>query len=203
MRSLPTILLTLLSALWLCTPLVASAVEPVAVLELSNQSKLPPATLDLLTDAIRSAALDVLPRGKYTVMTRENMLVMLEDMGIECSTIQGNCEVETGRNIGAKLIVAGSVADVEGTHIVSIKLYDCDTGNLLAAEKTQGRGQLALIDGVEKSARSLFGRGLSLSSSSSSSSRADEYSDGGGSDFDFEMSRSTWCVLSARQRALL
>ena len=148
--------LTLLSALWLCTPLVASAVEPVAVLELSSQSKLPPATLDLLTDAIRSAALDVLPSATYTVMTRDNMLVMLEDMGLSTECVQGNCEVETGRNIGAKLVVAGSVTDVEGTHIVSIKLYDCASGSLLAAEESRGQGQLALLDTVKKSSRTLF-----------------------------------------------
>ena len=187
MRSLPAIFLTLLSALWLCIP-VANAVEPVAVLELSSQSKLPPATLDLLTDAIRSAALDVLPRSNYTVMTRDNMLVMLEDMGLSTECVQGSCEVETGRNIGAKLVVAGSVADIGDTHIVSIKLYDCASGNLLAAEEARHRDQLTLLDTVKKSARSLFGRGLSLNSASASAPQSDSYSDGGASSFDLEMS---------------
>ena len=67
-------------------------------------------------------------------MTRDNMLVMLKDMGLsEC--VEGNCEVETGRNIGAKLVVAGSVVDIGGTHIVSIKLYDCESGGLLSAQE--------------------------------------------------------------------
>ena len=172
-RLLPQ-LLTLLTALWLCLlPSLSIAAEPVAVLELTNRSKLPTDTLDLLTDAIRSAALEVLPRSKYTVMTRDNMLVMLKDQGLsEC--VEGNCEVQTGRNLGVKLVVAGTVTDIGGTHIVSIKLYDCESGSLLSTGEARNRDELALLDAVKKSSRTLFQRAVS-SGSSSTTSPADTY----------------------------
>jgi len=56
-------------------------------------------------------------------MTRENMMVLLKDMGKkDCS--EGDCEVETARNIGADFVVSGSVVRIDAAFVVTLKLHE-------------------------------------------------------------------------------
>jgi hypothetical protein len=87
-------------------------------------------------------------------MTRENMAAMLKEMGKpDCS--EGDCEVETARNIGADYVLSGEIARIEGTYVVVLKLHGCDDGRLLSTATARGRTQLDLID-------PLRGRGMDL-----------------------------------------
>ena len=60
-----------------------------------------------LSDQSRAAALQALPREEYSIMTRENMLLILSDMGKSAADCKGECEVEIGRNISADFVVTG------------------------------------------------------------------------------------------------
>ena len=64
------------------------------------------------SDTVRGGALQGLSGRGVVVMTRENMLVLLKDMGKkDCQ--EGECEVETARNIGADYVVSGKVVRME------------------------------------------------------------------------------------------
>jgi len=60
--------------------------------------------LDAFSDEVRGGAVEGLAGRGVQVMTRENMMVLLKEMGKSgCS--EGDCEVETARNIGADFVV--------------------------------------------------------------------------------------------------
>ena len=98
-----------------------------------------------LSDAVRSGVLDASRGRDLLVMTRENMAAMLKEMGkTDCS--EGDCEVETARNIGADYVLSGEIARIEGTYVVVLKLHACDDGRLLSTATARGKTQLDLID---------------------------------------------------------
>ena len=72
---------------------------------------------------LEQACLKNIDRGEYKLITRENLYMFLEDMGKEMSCAEGNCEVEIGRNIGADIIVSGSIAffEEEGFFVLNTK----------------------------------------------------------------------------------
>jgi hypothetical protein len=98
-----------------------------------------------LSDAVRSGVLDASRGRDLLVMTRENMAALLKEMGKpDCS--EGDCEVETARNIGADYVLSGEIARIEGTYVVVLKLHECDDGRLLSTATARGQTQLNLID---------------------------------------------------------
>jgi len=97
-----------------------TAGKHLAVLELRG-AKIEGDVLDAFADAVRSGAVEGLAGSGVQVMTRENMLVLLKEMGKkECT--EGDCEVETARNIGADFVVSGSVVRTAATLVVALKL---------------------------------------------------------------------------------
>jgi hypothetical protein len=79
-----------------------------AVLDLRNFAKeLTPQNSIYVTDVIRQETLHNQPQ--LEVMTRENLLVLLQASGKKIEDCEGGCEVDTGRRIGADLIVSGDV----------------------------------------------------------------------------------------------
>ncbi len=94
-------------------PAAAEGKPRVAVLEVTGA--LPRGQRLVLSDKIRAGVLAG-TRGKgLQVMTRESMAMLLKDMGLDCTKIQGECEVETARNIGASYVITGSVQDQRNT----------------------------------------------------------------------------------------
>jgi hypothetical protein len=84
------------------------------------------------------------------------MAVILRDMGRgECE--EGDCDVDTGRSIGADLVVSGSVAEIEGTFVATLKLHETARGDLLAIVQTKSvRNKLELREVIERSSVELF-----------------------------------------------
>ncbi len=126
-------------------PALAQAQPRVAVLELKG--KLSRGQLSVLSDKVRAGVLAGLRGKDYVVMSRENMAVLLKDMGLDCESVQGECEVETGRNIGAAYVVSGAVEDVGGgLLLVSLKVHDTASGALKATGDVRGKEVIQLID---------------------------------------------------------
>ncbi len=98
-----------------------------------------------LTDVIRAVALKA---PGVSVMTRENMLVLLGGSKslAEC---EGECEVETGRRLGADLVVSGEVLRYGSSFKLSLKMHETRDGRLLSAVQASG----ADADALEKSLR--------------------------------------------------
>ncbi len=150
---MPRLFVLLSLVLALCLPASAHAVERLAVLEL--QGDLPVQERSVLADSIRGAVIRVLS-GQMQVMTRENMEVMLSDMGLDASCVaEGACEVETARNLGVDYVVSGSVTPMSGTLVLSLKLHATASGELMGTELVRGADAMALLDGLGEPTTSL------------------------------------------------
>jgi TolB-like protein len=135
-------------------PAAASpAARRVAVLEFQGRAVDDEARMTL-SDAVRGGVLDAARGRDLLVMTRENMAALLKEMGKpDCS--EGDCEVETARNIGADYVLSGEIARIEGTYVVTLKLHESDDGRLLSTATARGPTQLDLIDPLHKRGREL------------------------------------------------
>ena len=99
-----------------------------AVLEISGE--LSPEERAVITDAVRGSLVKTLGAA-VQVMTRENMEVMLTDMGLDASCVaEGACEVETARNLGVDYVVSGSLTAMGDVLVGSLKLHETATGRL-------------------------------------------------------------------------
>ncbi len=108
-----------------------------AVLELKN--KVANAKTDLVAyfgDLVRAAALRAEPDLK--VITRENLLVLLAAQGKNLAECEGECEVETGRRIGADLVISGELLEVGRSLKLNLKLHDTHEGRLLSGAVAAG-----------------------------------------------------------------
>ena len=146
---------------------VASASQLVAVLEFGGAG-VHDAVLLKLSDSARVAARKALSTD-YGLLTRENMVQILQDNEVDPSCIEGTCEVETGRNIGAEWIITGDVATLEGKYFLTLKLYQTETGQLMSATETTADTVVQLIDALAPTTQQLIVDWQGSGSQSSSS----------------------------------
>jgi TolB-like protein len=124
-----------------------------AVLEFQGKD-LDEDVLMTFSDTVRGGALQGIEGQGVVVMTRENMLVLLRDMGKqECA--EGDCEVETARNIGADYVISGKVVRIEQLYIVTLKLHETQGGSLLGTETVEGASQVELTRSLRERGRQL------------------------------------------------
>ena len=111
----------------------------VSVLELRNKQQLrdgPGIDAGYVADRLRA---EVLGAGiDARVISRENMLVMLQAQGKQLADCEGECEVETGRRIGADLVVSGEILRVGESLKASLRLHETRSGTLVAAATAAG-----------------------------------------------------------------
>jgi TolB-like protein len=106
------------------------------------------------SDTVRGGALQGLDPHGVVVMTRENMQVLLRDMGKkECG--EGDCEVETARNIGADYVISGKVVRIEQIYAVTLKLHETQGGSLLGTDAVEGTSQIDLLRSLREHSRQL------------------------------------------------
>lgn len=123
------------------TPRPAKATAPsaepqqgrvVSVLELRNKLQQRDAVdagyvADRLRAEVLSAGIDA------KVISRENMLVLLQAQGKQLADCEADCEVETGRRIGADLVVSGELLRVGESLKASLRLHETQSGAMVAA----------------------------------------------------------------------
>jgi hypothetical protein len=142
------------------TPLPAAKIThgKVAVLDLKSATKeLSADDVRYFGDLVRAATLKAAPQ--LEVMTRENLLVLLQSSGRDLANCEGECEVDTGRRIGADAIVSGEVLKVGTRYKLTLRLHETHEGKLLGAAVASGRSIDELDDAVGKAAAELFGTG--------------------------------------------
>jgi len=146
-------LIGLASALLSSQPGFAQTVSKrLAVLEF--RGKIDNDVLDTFADAVRGGAVEGLAGREVEVITRENMMVLLRAMGKkDCS--EGDCEVETGRNIGADFVMSGTVARVDDAFVVTLKLHETKRGSLLATNQIDAKTQLDVLRQLRELGRKL------------------------------------------------
>ncbi|HUJ28027.1 MAG TPA: hypothetical protein VLW85_18530 [Myxococcales bacterium] len=121
--------------------LSAAAAPPkvAAVLELRNKLEGPDRNLvdaAFLTDVVRQQVLEGAPAVK--LMTRENVLTLLEASGRKLEECEGECEVETGRRLGADVIVTGEILRFGRGFRANLRLHDTHSAQLLSAAVASG-----------------------------------------------------------------
>jgi hypothetical protein len=89
-----------------------------------------------LSDQVRSAVKETLPQAR--VITRENMLILLKSTGRTLEECESECEVETGRRIGADLVVSGELLRFGSQYKLNMKLHDTRSGELLSGSVAAG-----------------------------------------------------------------
>lgn len=149
------------SALLVVTAAGARAPERrIAVLEFRWVEQRDVGLLGKLADQARSAAVEVAkPRG-YLVMTRENTVSLLSDMGQSGVCAEGECEVETARAIGADLVVSGEIVPIKGRLFATLKLHESKGGSLLSTADLEAGDELELVRNLRAAATSLLEKGI-------------------------------------------
>ena len=161
------------------------AAKRLAVLEIGGDGSLEDAQLAFLADEVRSAALDALDRAEWTVITRENMLVLMEANAVDLAACEGQCEVETGQLIGADVVVAGDMVKMGSQFRVRLKVYDTANGQLIASEKVESEEVDGVVDQISGACARLFGP-LPGARRKTASAQEDAFIDGGGEDWSME-----------------
>ena len=125
-------LLVLVALVGVAAP--AAARPLVAVLDFSeSRTGLHKEELAVLGDVSRGEALRSLGHA-YDVITRENLIDLLKSHGKSLAKCSGECETETGRLLGAELVVSGRVVKAFGKFKVNLKVHRTDPPSLLGAE---------------------------------------------------------------------
>ena len=88
------------------------------------------------SDEIRAAARRRAPSMR--VMTRENVLVLLEAQGKKLEDCEGECEVDTGRRLGADYVVSGDLLKVGTSFKLDLRLHATRDGQLLGGATASG-----------------------------------------------------------------
>jgi len=166
----------------LLAPLSASAAEArrVAVLEFSGDGSIDEQGLITLADKVRGEALKHLDSATWQVITRENMLVLVQANADELDACVGECEVETGRLVGADLVVAGSAVTFGTRYTLLLKAYDTATANLLASEEVVADDLNRLWDDIPEACAAMFGTPATRTPPDGGRGVADQARSGGG-----------------------
>jgi len=117
--------------------LLLAAAQVVGVLEF--REKVPPdqrIDAGYLSDQVRSEVKESLREAR--VITRENMLLLLQARGQKLEECEGECEVETGRRIGADLLVSGELLRFGTQYKLNMKLHDTRSGELISGSVASG-----------------------------------------------------------------
>lgn len=146
--------------LWLWSLVSLGLADHVAVLEFTGSDN--EDLTSILSDQARAGALDQLDPLTYSIITRENMMQILEDMGKDATCLGGSCEVDLARNIGADLVISGTISQLGDVQLVMLKLHQSDSGTLLAMEKVQGADPVALVEATFEGVQQLLRKGLHL-----------------------------------------
>jgi TolB-like protein len=120
----------------------------VAVLNFVLQTKeVQQSDAGFLSDVVRGALLSALPG--VDVIDRDNLLILLQASGKSLADCEGECEVETGRRIGADLVVSGELLRFGRQLKLSLRLHETASGKLLSSAVAAGD----TVDQLEQRAR--------------------------------------------------
>ena len=109
--------------------LPAFAKEPVAVVELQNEStRIKVGEVQFLTDMLRGAARNGLDPAHYSVMTRESMEVMVPAKEMRC--MAESCLIDIGKRLQAAFVVGGGMKDVGKEIGITLEAYETQGGTL-------------------------------------------------------------------------
>ena len=109
-----------------------------------------------LTDVLRSEAVKALPAEQnYIIMTRENISTMLPP-GKALEDCEGECLVETGKNISADYIAQGHVGRFDTDLTITVELYETAGNKLLGSFSSKAPNIATLENEIRLKSKELF-----------------------------------------------
>jgi hypothetical protein len=119
--------------------------------------------LSAFGDAVRTGAFEVLHEQGVVIMNSDNLPVLLREQGKrDCQ--EGDCELDTARNVGADYVILGRVVKIEGSIVVTLKLHETKSGEMLASETARAASREEILRSMQEHGRRLVGAGFGLSS---------------------------------------
>jgi TolB-like protein len=134
--------------------------KPSLVAVLDFKSKLKGDDAESLDAAYFSNAVRAAVRRKapsVRVMTRENVVVLLEAQGKKLDDCEGECEVDTGRRLGADFVVSGELLRVGTSYKLDLRLHETRDGQLLGGAAASGH----TVDELDANAGQVIGELIS------------------------------------------
>jgi hypothetical protein len=128
--------------------------QRVAVLDLQNRARLDQESVSYLSNLVRQAA-SRLPSQEYSVMTKDNIQVMLPP-DVQIEDCQGSCAVDTGRRIGVHWILIGEVIKFGKELRITLNLHHSASGELRGSEMVRGSNLESLEGPLQGTAVGLF-----------------------------------------------
>lgn len=138
---------------------LAADIKRLAVLEFTGAGA-DPIAVDVFSDGTRTAVIKIINKEEILVMTRESISEIMKDMGKDISCVEGECEVEIGRNIGADYIITGSIAQLDEEYILTLKFLDTHSGALLASETSDATDLNVLRKTIPEISQKMLQEGL-------------------------------------------
>ncbi|MDR2584467.1 MAG: P13 family porin [Fibromonadaceae bacterium] len=91
--------------------------------------------LTYLTDMLREAAVNVLPRDRFGVMTTESIIAFLGSMENTVKACkESSCLAELGKKVSADYVAQGRIGRFGGGNLtLKVELYNVKTGNLMGS----------------------------------------------------------------------
>lgn len=114
----------------------------------------------LFSNEVRSGVINIIDKETMMVMTRESTEMILKDMGKDIGCIEGSCEVEIGREIGADYIITGSIVELDSDYVLTLMLHDTHTAELLSSESTDASDFKALRKNTSALSQKLLRKGF-------------------------------------------
>jgi len=107
------------------------------------------------SDKVRGAVQERAPQ--LFVMTRESTEVLLKQFGKTLAECAGECEVETGRKLGADYVVSGRITKVGSRLALTMRLHATASGELLKTSEALAKNTDALVDAADGAVATLLG----------------------------------------------
>ena len=148
-------LILIIVTICLCFPSIAFGIERIVVLDFRTVGITDEGLLSSLSDGVRTGLIKSVDTEQYLIMTRESTMRILKDMGKDASCIEGSCEVEIARNIGADYVISGTITLISETYLLTLKLHNTETNALLASEQIEQKDPLLLVKQMTELGRQL------------------------------------------------
>ncbi len=148
MKSLQIMISFIILFLMIFTNLQAKSVDGrIGVLLLKNQAKLSEDEIFYLTSQIQERV-QLKTKNKYQVITQENVTVLLSNQKTLEDCIEGRCEIEIGKKLGAYLLITGTITrfGTQAQMKCTLNLHETENGKMLSIQTIKAKD----IDDLEK-----------------------------------------------------
>src|SRR5206468_1445437 len=103
---------------------------------------------------VQNAARKAAPQ--FLVMTQANIETLVRAAGKTLEQCEGQCAVDTGRLVGADVVISGRISRIGHTYTLSMQMYETENGALLSGEDIEAKSDEDLLKGSAEAAARLL-----------------------------------------------